>query len=108
MRQFSPLTLLYFLLLLSSATYAQSNSMVVADANGNKLTYTFDGTDGSATFTGIDTYAPDESKAGHIIIADNITDTDGNTHEVNYIGGNNDMSGFALVRGIGVNSCECG
>jgi len=61
--------------------------MVVADANGNKLTYTFDGTDGSATFTGIDTYAPDESKAGHIIIADNIPDTDGNTHEVNYIGG---------------------
>lgn len=79
--------LFYSLLLLSSASFAQSGNVSVADANGNKLRYSFDSADGPATFTGIDSYATDESKAGHIIIADNVIDADGNTHEVNYIGG---------------------
>ena len=87
MRRLSPVMLFYSLLLLSSASFAQSGNVSVADANGNKLRYSFDSADGPATFTGIDSYATDESKAGHIIIADNVIDTDGNTHEVNYIGG---------------------
>ena len=88
MKRLSQLTLLCSLLLLSSATFAQSNTVIAADTNGNMLTYTFDSTDGPATFTGIDSYASDESKAGHIVIADNVTDANGNTHEVCYIGGN--------------------
>ncbi len=87
MRRLSPVMLFYSLLLLSSASFAQSGNVSVADANGNKLRYSFDSADGPATFTGIDSYATDESKAGHIIIADNVIDADGNTHEVNYIGG---------------------
>ena len=88
MKRLSQLTLLCSLLLLSSATFAQSNTVIAADTNGNMLTYTFDSTDGPATFTGIDSYASDESKTGHIVIADNVTDANGNTHEVCYIGGN--------------------
>ena len=64
-----------------------ADDVVVADANGNQLTYSYDSADGPATFKAVRTYASDETKKGHIIIADNIIDTDGNTHEVKYISG---------------------
>lgn len=60
----------------------------VADANGNVLTYHYDDATSPATLTGIKTYADDKAKAGRIVIADEVTDTNGNTHEVKYIGGN--------------------
>lgn len=63
-----------------------ADNVVVADANGNELSYTFDA-DGPATFTGINKYAADEAKTGRIIIADQVTDANGNSHEVKYIGG---------------------
>ncbi|MBQ1700954.1 MAG: leucine-rich repeat domain-containing protein, partial [Prevotella sp.] len=40
-----------------------------------------------ATFKGIKSYATDESKAGHIVIADAVTDGNGNSHEVKYVSG---------------------
>lgn len=60
----------------------------VADANGNVLTYHYDDATSPATLTGIKKYADDKAKAGRIVIADEVTDTNGNTHEVKYIGGN--------------------
>lgn len=60
--------------------------ITVADANGNKLTYYYENATSAATFTGIAEYASDENKAGHIIIADEVTDKKGNVHEVKHIG----------------------
>ena len=65
-----------------------ATDVVVADANGNELTYGYDTADGPATFKAVKTYAADADKAGRIIIADNVTDGDGNSHEVKYISGN--------------------
>ena len=66
---------------------AHATDIVVADANGNELTYSYDTDDGPATFKAVKTYAADEAKKGRIIIADNITDANGNSHEVKYISG---------------------
>lgn len=65
---------------------ALADQVTVADANGNELRYTFDG-DGPATFTRVDKYSSDEAKAGHIIIADRVTDSNGTSHDVRYISG---------------------
>ena len=65
----------------------QATDVVVADANGNELTYSYDTDDGPATFKAVKTYAADEAKKGRIIIADNITDANNNSHEVKYISG---------------------
>ena len=75
------------LLMLALPLCLHATDVVVADANGNELTYSFDSADGPATFKGIKNYASDEAKKGRIIIADFITDADGNTHEVKYISG---------------------
>lgn len=66
---------------------AFADRVTVADANGNELTYSFEGSDGPATFTGVSTYSADETKAGRIIIADAVTDGDGNSHPVLYVSG---------------------
>ncbi len=66
----------------------QATDVVVADANGNELTYSYDTADGPATFKAVKTYATDETKAGRIIIADYVTDANNNSHEVKYISGN--------------------
>ncbi len=64
-----------------------ATDVVVADANGNELTYSYDSADGPATFKGVKRYAADENKAGRIIIADRVTDTNGVSHEVKYVSG---------------------
>lgn len=66
---------------------AVATDVIVADANGNELTYSYDAEDGPATFKGIKTYSADQEKAGHIVIADNVTDANGVSHEVKYISG---------------------
>ena len=65
-----------------------ATDVVVADANGNELTYSYDSADGPATFKSVKRYAADENKAGHIVIADYVTDANGVSHEVKYINGN--------------------
>ncbi|MBR0272726.1 MAG: leucine-rich repeat protein [Bacteroidaceae bacterium] len=79
--------LLSALLALALPLRIMAADVVVADANGNELTYSYDSADGPATFKAVNAYATNEAKAGHIIIADNITDGDGNSHEVKYISG---------------------
>ena len=64
-----------------------ATDVVVADANGNELTYSYDTADGPATFKAVKTYATDETKAGRIIIADYVTDANNISHEVKYISG---------------------
>ena len=71
---------------LLSPLSALADQVVVADPNGNELTYTFDA-DGPATFYGISKYAADEAKAGRIVIAASVTDANGKSHEVKYVGG---------------------
>ena len=75
------------LLALALPLRMQATDVVVADANGNELTYSYDSADGPATFKAVKAYAADEAKAGRIIIADNITDGDGKSHVVKYISG---------------------
>ena len=65
-----------------------ATDVVVADANGNELTYSYDSADGPAAFKSVKRYAADENKAGHIVIADYVTDANGVSHEVKYINGN--------------------
>ena len=76
-------SLLYLLPTLS----VMADELTVADANGNELIYTYETADGPATFTGIKTYSSDASKAGRIIIADRVKDSNGKNHDVLYIGG---------------------
>lgn len=78
---------LFALIALALPLLAMADQVVVADANGNKLTYTFDEADGPATFYGVNQYAEDGANKGRIIIADNVTDGNGNSHEVKYIAG---------------------
>ena len=66
---------------------AMADEVTVADSNGNELRYTYDSADGPATFIGIKTYSADADKAGRIIIADQVTDNSGNSHDVLYISG---------------------
>ena len=63
----------------------QDGDVILADANGNKLTYHYENATSPATFTGIYEYASNDAKAGRIIIADKVTDKKGNVHEVKYI-----------------------
>lgn len=65
---------------------AMADDVTVADQNGNELTYSFEGNDGPATFKRVKTYGKEESKAGHIVIADAVT-VDGKSHPVKYISG---------------------
>ncbi|MBR1547907.1 MAG: leucine-rich repeat domain-containing protein, partial [Prevotella sp.] len=69
------------------ALAAMADEVVVADVNGNQLSYTYDEADGPATFTGIKAYSADEAKAGRIVIADRITDGEGRGHDVLYVSG---------------------
>ncbi len=89
------------LLMLTPALTVLAEQVTVADANGNELTYTFDEADGPATLTGIKSYSTDEAKAGHIIIADRVTDEKGNGHDVLYVGGsvNNRSNVVSIVFG---------
>lgn len=64
----------------------QSGDVTVADANGNRLTYHYDSAESDAYLSGISSYADDETKAGHIIIADEVTDRKGNVHKVTAVG----------------------
>ena len=66
---------------------ALADNVVVADANGNQLIYSYTEATGNATFTGVDSYSADAAKAGRIIIADEVTDGSGNTHQVTAVGG---------------------
>ena len=66
---------------------ATADEVTIADKNGNQLTYSYDSANGPATFKGIKTYATDEAKAGRIVIADAVTDGNGNSHEVKYVSG---------------------
>ena len=66
---------------------AMADEVTVADSNGNELRYTYDSADGPATFIGVKTYSADADKAGRIIIADQVTDNAGNSHDVLYISG---------------------
>lgn len=54
----------------------------VADANGNTLHYYYESAESDAEFYGVTTYATDETKSGHIIIADKVTDKKGREHNV--------------------------
>ena len=65
---------------------ALADNVVVADANGNQLIYSYTEATGNATFTGVDSYSADAAKAGRIIIADEVTDASGNTHQVTAVG----------------------
>lgn len=65
---------------------AMAEEVKVVDSNGNELRYSYEA-DGPATFTGISKYSADADKAGHIIIADRVTDANGGSHDVLYIGG---------------------
>lgn len=78
---------LIFLLLTFVVIGAWADDVVVADPNGNQLTYSYDSADGPATFKAVKSYATDETKKGCIIIADDVTDNNGNIHEVKYISG---------------------
>ena len=66
---------------------ALADEVTVADSNGNVLRYYYDTADGPATFVGVKTYSADIDKAGRIIIADRVTDNNGDGHDVLYIGG---------------------
>ena len=59
----------------------------VADANGNTLKYYYDSAESDAQFYGVTSYADDETKAGHIIIADKVTDKKGHEHNVTTVNG---------------------
>jgi Leucine-rich repeat (LRR) protein len=71
---------------LSLPLSALADEVRVADSNGNELRYSFDA-DGPATFTGVYRYSADADKAGRIVIADRVTDANGTSHNVLYIGG---------------------
>ncbi len=75
------------LLALTCPLLAVAEDVIVEDANGNKLTYSYEEATGPATLKGINAYATDASKSGRIIIADRVTDANGNSHVVKYIGG---------------------
>jgi len=57
----------------------------VADANGNTLKYYYENATSDAQFYGVTEYAEDETKAGHVIIADKVTDSKGREHNVTSI-----------------------
>lgn len=91
-------SLLALLACLTLPLTAMADRVDVADANGNVLTYEYDGADGPATFTGIRSYSEDDVKKGHIIIADTVTDASNNSHEVKYVSGG--VSNRGYIRSI--------
>lgn len=64
----------------------QNGDVTVADANGNRLTYHYESAESDAYLSSISSYADNEEKAGHIIIADEVTDRKGNVHKVTAVG----------------------
>ena len=86
-RLFVPKWMLALWVALSLPSLATADEVTVADKNGNQLTYSYDSANGPATFKGIKAYAADEAKAGRIVIADAVTDGNGNSHEVKYVSG---------------------
>ena len=77
---------LFLLLSMTLSLGVMADDVTVADQNGNELTYSYEGDDGPATFKRVKTYSKDESKAGHIVIADAVT-VDGKSHQVKYVSG---------------------
>ena len=75
----------------------QDGDVTVADANGNRLTYHYENATSDATLTSISSYADDETKAGHIIIADQVTDRKGNVHKVTAVGSLSNKSDLKSV-----------
>lgn len=72
----------------------------VADANGNTLKYYYENAESDASFYGVTTYAADEAKAGHIIIADEVTDAKGNTHSVTAVRSSLDISDKERLKSV--------
>ena len=71
-----------------------------ADANGNTLKYYYENAESGASFYGITGYADDETKAGHIIIADEVTDAKGNTHSVTAVRSSLDISDNERLKSV--------
>ena len=72
---------LLLLLLLPSPMLA--DEVVVADAGGNELRYTFDGSDGPATLAGVVQVVNTD-----VVVANQVTDGSGNSHVVKAVGRN--------------------
>lgn len=72
----------------------------VADANGNTLKYYYENAESGASFYGITGFAADEAKAGHIIIADEVTDAKGNTHSVTAVRSSLDISDKERLKSV--------
>lgn len=72
----------------------------VADANGNTLKYYYENAESDASFYGITGFAADEAKAGHIIIADEVTDAKGNTHSVTAVRSSLDISDKERLKSV--------
>lgn len=70
----------------------------LADANGNTLQYYYESADADAAFCEVLEYASDESKAGHIVIADKVTDRKGHEHSVTRI--NNNACSYSEVKSV--------
>lgn len=71
-----------------------------ADANGNTLKYYYENAESGASFYGITGFANDETKAGHIIIADEVTDAKGNTHSVTAVRSSLDISDKERLKSV--------
>lgn len=71
-----------------------------ADANGNTLKYYYENAESGASFYGITGFAADEAKAGHIIIADEVTDAKGNTHSVTAVRSSLDISDKERLKSV--------
>lgn len=68
-------------LLMPSSLMAEE--IVVADAGGNELRYSYEGDDGAATFVGVVSLATTD-----VVVANSITDGNGNSHVVKSVGRN--------------------
>ena len=75
--------LLLPLLLLSMPSSLMADEVVVADAGGNELRYTFDGSDGPATLAGVVQVVNTD-----VVVANQVTDGSGNSHVVKAVGRN--------------------
>ena len=74
-------SLLLLLSCLSVPLCAMAGEVVVADASGNELRYTYDSTDGPATLTGVVSLV-----ATDVVVANSVTDGEGNSHVVKAVG----------------------
>lgn len=73
--------LLLLLTCLSMPLWALADEVVVADAGGNELRYTYDSSDGPATLAGVVSLV-----ATDVVVANSVTDGDGNSHVVKAVG----------------------